>query len=187
MAVCILVVDDEPQSREMHAAALGTWGYKSVVARDGFDALLKVAEHSPDLVVSDLRMRGMSGFELLSVLRRRYPEIPVLCISSEYDPLHIPPHVVCDTLLKKGSYELAELRAKVAELLRGQHRASHSKRPEAVVWLPKGRDDYYTVTCTNCLRTFPVRRTTEKEHSEEHTSCTHCQTVLTYFIEGSRA
>lgn len=187
MAVCILVVDDEPQSREMHADALGSWGYQSVVARDGFDALLKVAEYSPDLVISDLRMRGMSGFELLSVLGRRYPEIPVVCISGEYDPLHIPPHVVCDTLLKKGSYDLPELRANIAELLRGKHRAAHSKRPQAVVWLPKGGDDYYTVTCTNCLRTFTVRGTTEKAHSEEHASCTYCQTVLTFFIEGSRA
>ena len=130
MAVCILVVDDDPQSREMHAVALGSWGYQSVVARDGFDALLKVAEHSPDLVISDLRMHGMSGFELLSVLRRRYPEIPVLCISGDYDPLHIPPHVVCDTFLKKGSYELPDLRAKVAELLHGHHRAADLKRPE---------------------------------------------------------
>jgi len=184
---CILVVDDEPQSREMHAVALGGWGYKSVVAQNGFEALLKVAEHSPDLVISDLRMRGMSGFELLSVLRRRYPEIPVLCISGEYDPLHIPPHVVCDTFLKKGSYALPELRANIAELLCGERRAAHSKRPQAVVWLPKGRDDYYTVTCTNCLRTFTMRGTTEKEHSEEHTSCPHCQTELTFFIEGSRA
>jgi CheY-like chemotaxis protein len=184
MCACILVVDDETQSREMHAEALGSWGYKSVVARDGIDALLKVEEQSPDLVISDLQMRGMSGFELLSVLRRRYPEIPVLCISGEYDPLHIPPHIVCDTLLRKG---LSELRAAVAKLLRRQHRAAHSKRPRAVVWLPKGRDDYYIVTCTNCLRSFPVRGATEKKHSEEHTSCTHCQTVLTFFIEGSRA
>jgi DNA-binding NarL/FixJ family response regulator len=57
---CILAVDDEPQSREMHAEALRTWGYKSVVAHDGFEALLKVAEHSPDPVVSDLRMPRMS-------------------------------------------------------------------------------------------------------------------------------
>jgi len=187
MAGCILVVDDEPQSREMHAVALRSWGYKAVVAQNGFEALMKVAEYSPDLVISDLRMRGMSGFELLSVLSRRYPEIPVLCISGEYDPLNTPPHVVCDTLLRKGSYELSELRAKVAELLHGQHGTARPKRPREVVWLPKGSDDYYTVTCTNCLRTFPVRGTTEKEHSEEHTSCTHCQAVLTYFIEGSRA
>jgi CheY-like chemotaxis protein len=187
MSECILVVDDEPQSREMHAEALRTWGYKSVVAHDGFEALLKVAEHSPDLIVSDLRMPRMSGFELLSVLRRRYPEIPVLCISADYDTPLAPPDIICDTFFGKGRYDLVELRAKITELLRGQRRAALLKDPKPIVWVPKDFSGYYVITCTNCLRSFPVRGTTEKEHAEEQTPCTHCQTVLTYFIEGSRA
>jgi CheY-like chemotaxis protein len=46
MGECVLVVDDEPHSREMHAEALRIWGYEAVVAQDGFEALQKVSEHS---------------------------------------------------------------------------------------------------------------------------------------------
>ena len=66
------------------------------------------------------------------------------------------------------------------------HRAPLPTGTYAPVWLPRGRDDYYIVTCTCCLRSFPVRGTTEEEHAEEHTPCIHCETGLTYFIEGRR-
>jgi CheY-like chemotaxis protein len=62
MAECILIVDDEPLNREMFAEALRAWGCDSMVAQDGFDALLKIAEHSPSVVISDLRMPRMAGF-----------------------------------------------------------------------------------------------------------------------------
>ena len=182
----ILVVDDEHANRSVLAQVLRGSGYDTAIAHDGFDALLKVAEHSPRLMISDLYMPGMSGFELLSVVRRRYPEIPVIAMSGAYDPVRLPPCVLCDAFFPKGHYKPPELLAKVAELLCGEHRAALVKGTSVPVWLPRGRDDYYIVTCTHCLRSFPVRGTTEVEHSEEHTPCLYCQTPLTYFIEGRR-
>ena len=128
----------------------------------------------------------MSGFELLSVVRRRFPEIPVIATSGDYDPLVLPPCVVCDAFFRKASYQPPELLAKVAELLGGEHRPALWKGAPVPVWLPRGRDDYYIVTCTNCLRSFPVRSAKEEEHAEQHTPCIHCQTALTYYIEGRR-
>ena len=182
----ILVVDDDPQYPELLGTSLREWGYESFIAHDGFEALVRLTEHLPDLVISDLQMPRMSGFELLGVLRHRYPEIPVVCISSEYEALAAPPYVICDALFNKGACDYHELRAKIAELLRGKHRDSLLKGLQPMVWLPRGRDDYYIVTCTNCLRSFPVRGTTELENSEQHATCIHCKTVLNYFIEGVR-
>ena len=55
------------------------------LARNGFDALLQLkATDIPNLIVSDLNMPEMSGFELLSVLRRRFPQIPVIASSGAY-------------------------------------------------------------------------------------------------------
>jgi len=148
----ILIVDDERLSGRILGAVLRSSGYESLIAEDGFGALLKISEHQPDLLISDLRMPRMSGFELLSVVRRRFPEIPVICMSGDYDPLVLPPCVICDAFFQKGEYQASALVAKVAELLRGTHRAALLKENPVPVWLPRGRDDYYIVTCTNCLR-----------------------------------
>ena len=86
----ILVVDDEHINRSVLAKILRTSGYDVSIAHDGFDALLKVMEHNPQLIVSDLQMPRMSGFELLSVVRRRFPDIPVMSTSGAYEPALIP-------------------------------------------------------------------------------------------------
>lgn len=59
-AVILLVEDDI--SADVRAQVLRTGGYGTVVAVDGFDALLKVSDQKPDLVISDLQMPRMSGF-----------------------------------------------------------------------------------------------------------------------------
>jgi CheY-like chemotaxis protein len=182
----ILVVDDEHAIRSLLAQVLRHSGYEARVASDGFEALLRVSERPPLMLISDLHMTGMSGFELLSVVRRRFPELPVIAMSAAFQPTILPPCVLCDAFFEKTNYEPPELLAKVAELLRGEHRAAIVKSAPVPVWLPKERDDYYIVTCTNCLRSFPVRGTTEVENSQEHTPCLHCQTLLSYYIEGRR-
>ena len=65
----ILVVDDEPSIRENLALLLSLVGYEVVTAKDGFDALLQIKRSVPDVIVSDLNMPQMSGFEFLSVVR----------------------------------------------------------------------------------------------------------------------
>jgi CheY-like chemotaxis protein len=152
LAKYVLVVDDESTIGKVLAEVLRRAGYEAGLGEDGFEALLNIDERQPDLVISDLRMPHMSGFELLSVVRRRFPEIPVIATSGDYDPLVPPPCVVCDAFFRKGSYQAPELLAKIAELLDGKHRPSLWKGTPVPVWLPRGRDDYYIVTCTNCLR-----------------------------------
>jgi len=182
----ILVVDDEDAIQSLLAQVLRASGFEVRVARDGFDALLKLSERAPRMVISDLHMPGMSGFELLSVVRRRFPEIPVIAMSAAFQPTILPPCVLCDAFFEKAHYDPTELLAKVAELLRGDHRAALPKNSPVLVWLPRGSDDYYIVTCTNCLRSFPVQGSTEVENSQEHTRCLYCQTPLSYYIEGRR-
>jgi CheY-like chemotaxis protein len=53
-------------------------GYEVRTSEDGFSALVQLRAALPDLIVSDLRMPNMSGFELLSIIRRRFPQIPVI-------------------------------------------------------------------------------------------------------------
>jgi CheY-like chemotaxis protein len=68
----ILVVDDEECIREVFGQLLQREGYEVATAKDGFDALLKLKQFLPDVIISDLNMPRMSGFEFLSVVRRRF-------------------------------------------------------------------------------------------------------------------
>jgi CheY-like chemotaxis protein len=81
----VLIVDDEAIIRESLSMLLLSKGYKVSTAKDGFDALLQLRMMSPDLIISDLNMPNMSGFEFLSVVRRRFPQIPLVAISSAYE------------------------------------------------------------------------------------------------------
>jgi len=64
-AACILVVDDDPDSREVVAELLILEGFRVETADDGFDALVKLSSLRPDLMVTDLEMPGMDGIELI--------------------------------------------------------------------------------------------------------------------------
>jgi DNA-binding NtrC family response regulator len=74
----ILVVDDEPDVREMLSVALSQAGYEVDDAADGFAALAKVSRYRPDLVLTDLRMPGMTGVDLLERMRRIHGDVPVI-------------------------------------------------------------------------------------------------------------
>jgi CheY-like chemotaxis protein len=86
MAEFVLVVDDDLTSAKMRAKILEAAGYETAIAEDGFNALLNISERQPDLMITDLQMPRMSGFELLSVVRRRFPEIPVITTSGAFEP-----------------------------------------------------------------------------------------------------
>jgi two-component system, NtrC family, response regulator HydG len=74
----ILVVDDEIGARMGLSELLQAHGYQVDMAADGATALERLAELPPDLVITDLDMPRMNGFELLSALRERHAEVPVL-------------------------------------------------------------------------------------------------------------
>jgi CheY-like chemotaxis protein len=80
----VLIVEDDPVVLETTSAVVRGFGFFVRTAEDGFVALRILREVLPDLIISDLRMPGMSGFELLSIVRRRFPHIPTIAISGEY-------------------------------------------------------------------------------------------------------
>jgi len=81
----VLVVDDDPDMREIMQRTLQSAGYQVSVAVDGAKGLISIAQDPPDLVVLDLMMPEMDGFEFLHHLRRepRYSDIPVLVATAK--------------------------------------------------------------------------------------------------------
>jgi DNA-binding NtrC family response regulator len=80
--VHVLIVDDETNVRKVLATLLEQAGYQTTRAGGGEEALELVRAQDPDLVLTDLRMPGMDGMELLGRLRAEFPEIPVLMLTA---------------------------------------------------------------------------------------------------------
>jgi two-component system alkaline phosphatase synthesis response regulator PhoP len=85
MAYKILVVDDDEDIIETLRHRLLKEGYQVSVAYDGEEALVRVKEDKPDVVLLDLMMPKINGFEVLKEIRERYKEkwIPVIIISAQ--------------------------------------------------------------------------------------------------------
>lgn len=81
----ILVVDDELDIIELIGFFLKNYGFEVIPALSVLEGKRKLALQKVDLVISDIRMPGPSGFELLAHIRLSYPNIPFLFISGFSD------------------------------------------------------------------------------------------------------
>ncbi|HXI02767.1 MAG TPA: sigma-54 dependent transcriptional regulator, partial [Candidatus Saccharimonadales bacterium] len=79
----VLVVDDEECASRYLSAVLTEAGLDVTTAASGEAALGEIAKEAPDLVVSDLRMPGMDGLDLLKHISRRWPRLPVIVLTIE--------------------------------------------------------------------------------------------------------
>lgn len=190
----ILVVDDEASIRTTVALLLKSKGYEVSTAEHGFDALLQLRDNALDLIVSDLNMPQMSGFEFLSVVRRRFPELLVVAMSGAYDSGEaIPGGVIADAFYAKGgsAHNPEVLLRIVADLLQNSASNRLAHRQEAApVWIPRnGKDStgksYVVLTCTQCLRSFPLHVSEAVNPEVVETPCIFCLSVVRYVIDFS--
>jgi CheY-like chemotaxis protein len=77
----ILVIDDEEPIRAVLRKALMCLGHTVTEAADGKEGLRMFAEHGADLVITDLVMPEMEGFEVLMTLRGEHPNVKIIAIS----------------------------------------------------------------------------------------------------------
>ena len=85
MTPVVLVVDDDPTIRELLRIHLGAAGYEVRVAKDGLEAGHMVLQSPPLLIVSDVNMPNMDGFEFVAALKsdQTVPAIPVIFLTCE--------------------------------------------------------------------------------------------------------
>lgn len=85
MSLRVLAVDDSLTMREMLRAALTGAGFQVTLAEDGLDALDRLAEASPDLIVTDLNMPRMDGFGFIEAVRGgdTAARVPILILTTE--------------------------------------------------------------------------------------------------------
>lgn len=170
----ILLVDDEPSIRVVLSAVLQDAGFRVDVAEDGFDALRKLQVAMPDLVITDLRMPNMNGFELLAVLRDRFPDVPTVVISGEFLISDVNSSIA-DAFFQKGSYSIPEFLGKIRELLAAP-RVAPGALKSSTLWSPTG-DSPVMLTCTKCLHSFPIDACGEGAPPKQ-TACIFCGAQL---------
>lgn len=181
----ILIVDDDEKLLIKVSILFSREGYEVRTARDGFEALSVMRDSVPDLLISDLEMPNMSGFELLSVVRRRFPSVTVIVFSGEFTPA-MAAVVLCDEHISKGPNSPTKLVASVRRLLsHSPLRAQPAKSDKAPVWLPKPTNGYIVLTCPNCLRSFPLMTRNAIIGKDAAMACDHCGAEVQYHISDS--
>ena len=80
----ILVVDDEPSIVKMLEARLKGWGYEVLTAIEGTTGLEKARKDKPDLIILDLMLPGMDGYQICALLKKdsRYSKIPIILFTA---------------------------------------------------------------------------------------------------------
>ena len=81
----ILLVDDDPGLLRLLSIRLRAEGYDVEAVESAHKALATLNRFSPDLVITDIKMPGMNGFELLTHMSQDYPDIPVVAVSGYVD------------------------------------------------------------------------------------------------------
>lgn len=81
----ILIVDDEPVNRQVLINHLEPQNYHIIQASNGIEALEKIAQHPPDLILLDVMMPHLSGYEMCLQLRKKFPahEMPVIMLTAK--------------------------------------------------------------------------------------------------------
>ncbi len=186
----LLIVDDEPHIRHLLEQIFLQRGHTVRTASDGFSALRLLREWVPDVLVSDLNMPGMSGFELLSVVRRRLAKIYVVASSGAYTRDELPEGVAADAFHPKGT-NVKLLVEKVEVSLHEDLRKPRKSTVTAPIWTAqiekratgerRAGEVYATISCPECLRALSHVRT-EEVMTIHQTECSHCQTPIQYAI-----
>ena len=116
----VLVVDDQSAIRELFRKGLSDLAV--VEAADGLEAVEQIEDELPDLVITDLRMPNMDGYQLMAYIEEYHPELPVLAISGYVDAEEVKGRGFVGFLKKPISFE--DVKKAVQEILRREERIS---------------------------------------------------------------
>src|SRR5256885_5699939 len=129
----ILLVEDDNNLREIYEARLQAEGYDIVSARDGEEALVVAKKEQPDLIISDVMMPNISGFEMLDILRNteslKHVKVIMLTALGQAEDKSRANALGADRYLVKSQVTLEDIVKSASDLLAGAPSASTAAAP----------------------------------------------------------
>jgi CheY-like chemotaxis protein len=177
----ILVVDDEPAIRETTQTLLENQGYDVLTAADGLDGILALSKSLPDVIISDLNMPRMSGFEFLTIVRQRFPHIAIVAMSGEYVLGQHLEVIKADAFWQKGQTSNKLLQEITRVVAASPARAESAKAEAASLFLTRDSAGYLIITCPKCLRQSKIEAISLNGGVHE-TVCSSCHTAIKFEI-----
>ncbi|MCX5665613.1 MAG: response regulator [Candidatus Omnitrophica bacterium] len=111
----ILIVDDSATKRALYNGMLEREGYKIIEAHDGEEGLNKSRTESPDIIIADLAMPKMDGFQMITAIKKdeKGKMIPIICVSATYKDIESK----MKALIEAGAEEFFYMPENISELL----------------------------------------------------------------------
>jgi CheY-like chemotaxis protein len=184
----VLLVDDNSSILKLYSTLLQSLGYLVQSAGNGVEALQLLRGHVPDLMISDLDMPVMSGFELLSIVRRRFPFIQVVAMSGAFAESSIPAGLCADAFYPKGKNSPSVLLDILTNLMtRPRSESPRSGESTPPFWTAKipyeGSDDFsILLACPDCFRSFPNGFIEANPLLVQKTNCIYCGGHISYSV-----
>jgi putative two-component system response regulator len=169
MAQTVLIVDDEYSGRLTLEASLEGEGYRLVMAEDGFQALEKAKEVLPDVILLDVMMPGMTGFEVCRHIRedKQLAEIPIIILTAldDHDSMLKALEAGADDFISKP-FDRHELRVRLIGIMRlNRYQKLYTERAR----LERAHADLmaaYDATILGWSRAMDLRDRETKGHSQ---------------------
>ena len=184
----LLIVDDEPLIRTALSSILTEMGWCVRTAQDGYSGLEEIQREVPEVLLSDLNMPGMTGFELLTVVRRKFPTVLTIAMSGAFSGNEVPSGVAADAFYQKGS-SLGSLLMIIEALPKMERRALQPRRSATSYWNDGCADGLsgnpsQTITCPECHRTYPLALDSFGSMRRE-VNCVFCASSIPYTITNA--
>lgn len=130
----VMVVEDDASLREIYSIRITAEGYEVVSASDGEEALAVAVREKPDLILSDVMMPKISGFDMLDILRST-PEtanikVVMMTALSSDDQRHRGEQLGCDRYLVKSQVGIEDVVNTIHEVLGDQTAAAPAPEPQ---------------------------------------------------------
>jgi len=184
----VLLVHGKQTFLDECSAELRKRGYEVLAAREGFEALVVLRGAVPDVLISELDLPRMSGFELLSVVRTRFPQVAVIATSGVYTAHSLPIETTADAFVAEGPNMIFELMEAVNTAISDSPlRGSRPKSQTASVWVPRSSTGYIILTCPECLRSFSVVEPKAGMDASRRENCVSCGAKVRFSISAGAA